>query len=91
MRINKNFDLTNLVGYGFKPVDKEDEDYAISYFDYALDLGHSRRGQFYYLLVKSETRAVFIYASDPDGSGGSLGLKDVIIALVKDNVLVADE
>lgn len=66
----------------FKPIDADfcvDEQETI--FEHlaeeggweAFTLGHSRRGQFYYLL-RNQDGETFIYASKPDGDGGMLDI-----------------
>lgn len=79
----------------FSKVDKEYEEsndnWTLSCYDYSLELGHSRRGQHYYLLVRSllETK-VLIYASEPDGDGGSLELSDILFKLIENRIIVKD-
>ena len=91
MKVKKDIDLTILLDYGFQKIDKEDEkeneNWTIASYDYAYNIGHSRRGQFYYLLVDEATRAIDIYASKPDGSGTSIRLPDVLIRLITDNII----
>lgn len=90
MKINKDYDLEKLLDYGFTKIDQAiqeaDENYTLSVFDYMLEIGHSRRGQFYYLLVSIENRTINIYASDPDGSGGVITAPDVLIKMSVDGV-----
>jgi len=47
------------------------------------EIGHSRRGQTYFLLISSETRELFIYASRPDGSGCEILFPDIVKELIK--------
>ena len=85
MKIKEDFDINLLKNYGFhKPIDYK-EDYTISNSDYILYLGHSRRGQFYYLLVKDKD--LYIYSSKPDGDGGKLLLPDVLLKLFNDGII----
>ena len=91
MKIKEDFDINLLKNYGFhKPIDYNTisydiEDYTISNSDYILYLGHSRRGQFYYLLVKDKD--LYIYSSKPDGDGGKLLLPDVLLKLFNDGII----
>ena len=92
MKLKDGLWIGVLLDYGFVEVDKEeDEDdespYMVDY-DYKFEIGHSRRGQFYYLLVKESTRKIIIYATKPDGSGGVIGCPDVLVKLISDGVIV---
>ena len=91
MKIKDGLDLSILLDYGFEKIDKkaeeENENYTVSYFDYAYNIGHARRGQFYYLLVNEITRVVSIYASEPDGSGTSVLAPNVLIDLIAGGVI----
>lgn len=91
MKVKEGLNLEVLLNYGFQKIDKEeekeDDNYAISYFDYKFNIGHSRRGQFYYLLVDETTRNVAIYASEPDGSGGCVDCPDVLFELFNDGII----
>lgn len=91
MQINPEIEIGILVEkYGFKPTTEDDQDEdngnVVADCDYKYEIGHSRRGQFYYLLVKN--RSLQLYASEPDGSGGKVGCPDVLIRLIKDGILV---
>lgn len=90
MKIREDYNLEKLLDYGFVKIDKEkateNEDWTLSTFDYAFQIGHSRRGQFYYLLVNEKTRVLFIYATEPDGNGGIIQSPDVLIKMTFDNV-----
>jgi hypothetical protein len=90
MIISDSFDLENLSKYGFKKFDIEDCSEEMEYMkiDWVMDLGHSRRGQFYYLIVSQMSLKIF--ASKPDGSGGSLAFPqkalDAILSMKADGV-----
>ena len=90
MIISDSFNLENLSKYGFKKFDIEDCDEEMKYMkiDWVMDLGHSRRGQFYYLFVSQMSLKIF--ASKPDGSGGPLGFPqkavDAILSMKADGV-----
>jgi len=90
MKIKKEFQIENLLNYGFVKTDKEEakenEDYYLMASDYCFEIGHARRGQFYYLLVSDASRYIIVYATEPDGSGGSILLPDVLIKMALDGV-----
>jgi len=50
------------------------------------EIGHSRRGQFYYVLCSYEGE-FSLFASRPDGAGGVVKFPDIIIQLVLDEVI----
>lgn len=85
MRLKDAFKLDVLLEYGFAPIDEhtfgEDEGLIIE-DGYALNLGHSRRGQFYYLIC-NENKQFAIYASKPDGAGAPLALNTIVIQLIE--------
>ena len=91
MKVKEELNLEVLLYYGFTKIDKEEEteneEYTIASYDYRFEIGHARRGQFYYLLVGEKTRDVIIYATDPDGSCGSVMCPDVLIKLYVDGVV----
>lgn len=90
MKIKEDYNIDKLLEYGFEKTDKdqdlEDDDYAVASFDYYFKIGHSRRGQFYYLLITEASRILHILATDPDGSGGIVVCPDVLIKMSIDNV-----
>ena len=89
MKIKEDIDCNELLQYGFYIPSKDDEDnedYNISNSDYVLSFGHSRRGQFYYILIKN--RNVYIYSSKPDGDGGKLLLPYVILTLILEEIII---
>jgi len=79
MKIRKDVDLSR---YGFY-VCENDEEYNI-YTRWVYKIGHSRRGQLYYYFVDDE-RNLKIYASEPDGSGGSVVMDDIILRMYEDD------
>jgi len=92
MKVKDGLDLAILLDYGFTKVDKkyeeEHENYTVSYYDYSYNIGHARRGQFYYILIDEPTRSVTLYASEPDGSGTSIKMPDILIKLITDNIFI---
>lgn len=85
MRIKEGVDLSK---YGFE-VRHSDEDLIIDGV-LSYEIGHSRRGQFYYFVVDDERR-LKIYGSEPDGSPGSLALDGVLLRMFKDGVFEGQE
>ena len=92
MKIKPNVNLNILVNLGFEEVVGETKkEYKNYYGDfdynfenkYAFNLGHSRRGQFYYLLVDKDSREVYIYSTKPDGDGGELLLNNIFFKLLE--------
>ena len=45
-------------------------------------LGHSRRGQFYYLTIKKDNRDLMIYATKPDGDGTHIEIGDILLKMI---------
>ena len=92
MRIKDDFQLEGLIKYGFTKVDPEDYDeYSpILSYEWLFEIGHGRRGQYYYLLVSS-TRSVSLYASEPDGSGAPTCFPDVVFTMFADGILHEDK
>jgi len=91
MKVKDGLDLRILLNYGFEKIDKKEEEekenYTISNFNYKYNIGHARRGQFYYILVNEISINVFLYASEPDGSGTSVSAPDILIDLIIDGVI----
>lgn len=59
------------------------------YYDdlvYIYYIGHSRRGQLYYIIIFNDGK-VMLEATKPDGDGGMIDFPDVIIKLYKDNLI----
>lgn len=48
----------------------------------AYKIGHSRRGQYYYLLCDVNTLNISIIATTPDGAGSNVSLPDVLITWI---------
>jgi hypothetical protein len=87
--------LKVLEPYGFKICDQDWKeghgvlgDYCTLDFHegYVYEIGHSRRGQFYYILVDTSGNLT-LYASEPDGSGSSVNFPDIIIQLILDDIV----
>lgn len=88
MKIKEDLKLEDLVQFGFSKNDDDfkhnnnlDEINPLWWATYIYNIGHSRRGQFYYIIVQ-ENRNVFLYASKPDGDGGFVPLTEKEIYLL---------
>lgn len=92
MKLKEDFNLEKLLDYGFLKIDKQEmmdnEEWTLSVYDYLFEIGHARRGQFYYLLVSEDTRTITLYASEPDGSEGTVYAPDVLIKMSLDSIFV---
>lgn len=96
MKLKSNVKASVLLGYNFHENNEEykedngiDEYHTLNYFKgYVFGLGHSRRGQFYYLLCSYDGQ-FSIYASKPDGSGGILPIfnQKVFSKLFSDSIV----
>lgn len=75
MKLKKGVNPEDLLSLGFSKIDKEEEykqeNYVASDNDYGICIGYSRRGQFYEVYVNS-AGLFSVYATKPDGGGGSL-------------------
>ena len=86
----------DLIPFGFEYIDHaephgdEEPGYVLEGHIMSYYLGHSRRGQMYYLLV-DEALNIRLYASPPDGGGGSLLMPDVLIRLHKAGLIKEGE
>ena len=72
MRLKGAATPKQLLEFGFKKItlDYKANHPAMEFQEgYAYNLGHSRRGQFYYLICSDEG-FFSVFASEPDGSGG---------------------
>lgn len=52
------------------------------------EMGHARRGQYYYLIFNIKENKFYVLASKPDGSGSEKEIPDIIIKLVEDGIVV---
>ena len=87
MKIKAELNLEVLEKYGFELYDNEEVSECFYVDGYAYCIGHSRRGQHYYLLVDSNSREISIYASEPDGSGGSINCPDILLKMFLDGII----
>lgn len=94
MKVKDDVDLAILLKYGFDLFDQEyrecyfeEEDAAYYHEDgYIYNLGHSRRGQFYYIYVGGN-RYFRIYSTRPDGSEDSILLGNVLFDLISAGIV----
>ena len=94
MRLIEDFKIESLGEYGFQELNDDykldnciDEDHELKYQSgWVWEIGHSRRGQFYYLIcdLKSNIR---IFASKPDGSGGTVLAPDILSEMIADGII----
>lgn len=98
MKFNPEKNIEDLTNYGFVKLTSDylheafgdPYDTIYTYEDcYMLNLGHSRRGQFYYFIVHEKGSE--IYASKPDGDGCGISLDNTMIKLIEDKMLIANE
>ena len=79
-----------LTQYGFRKIedtgDEEDETQALG-ADYVFEIGHSRRGQFYYILVFEGTGDIYLFTSRADGDGAMIDAPDVILKMFTDGII----
>lgn len=81
MKLKESVTDKDLQDLGFERIDENnDHDFVYAYYDWALELGYSRRAQFYYVLIKD--RDVSLYASNPDGSGASIPFPSILVKIV---------
>lgn len=86
LKIKDNVVLKELEKFGFFSNFEYDTDYSDDYeFDNKMiyEIGHSRRGQFYFILVDKSTLVLSVYATKPDGSGSSVFMSPVIFDLIQ--------
>ncbi len=88
----------DLIDNGFELYDVEytlykDDDMFIENH-YIYNLGHSRRGQFYFYTIdmRSEDRLINVYASKPDGTGSYVNLDiNLIVDLIDKGLVVEND
>jgi len=54
----------------------------------AYEIGHSRKGQHYYILCNKDTLQLSILATNPDGCGSDIALPDILIEMIKNEDIV---
>jgi hypothetical protein len=89
MKLVDNFLIEDLGQYRFDYYTEEEADEADEFLfanNWVFDIGHSRRGQHYYIIIGKDRR-LNVYGSDPDGSSGQIGLPDVLVDMIRDGVI----
>ena len=91
MKLRPDLDISILKEYGFEEITEEynsKHNYKLEYFKgYAYNLGHSRGGQFYYLICNFD-KVFSIYASEPDGFGSDVKIDNIFFKLINDNIIL---
>jgi hypothetical protein len=54
-------------------------------------LGHSRRGQHYYLTIHPETFEIYVYANEADGRGTHIMIGDVLFRMFEKGMVEESE
>lgn len=98
MKLIEEKSRLSLLDNGFVRYDEEYrrlnncEDRWMPYQDgFIYDIGHSRRGQSYYLFVGDGSLGISILGSEPDGAGGMIGLPNKIIELFENGIICKSE
>ena len=90
MKIKEGLELSVLEKYGFTKIDKEEADKECNYtkavceYEYLID--YSRRGQYYSIFVFIDG-SLSLFASEADGSGGSVAFPNIVFDLIRDNIV----
>ena len=90
MKIKKEYfdNPTKLMELGFsyeKITDGWDDECYETRGKLVYNMGHSRRGQFYYLIIEDDC-TISVFSTTPDGSGTSVLMDDVIIEMFKNDM-----
>ena len=86
LKLKDNVDLKELEKFDFLHQFPYTTDFSDDYeFDNKMfyQIGHSRRGQFYYILVDKTSLEISVYATRPDGSGTSIGVGSILFDLIQ--------
>lgn len=90
MRLKDDFNLTVLEEYGFRKIDKEqaerNDEFLLACYEYQFEMGCSRRGQSYHLVVSKE-KTFHVFATEPDGSGDAVPMPDILIDMALDGII----
>lgn len=94
MKVKNEFLATEqLMGLGFQFMTEEQaeerEEYELE-DKYVYNLGHARRGQFYYITIDIDGE-IRLFASRPDGSGTDIIMSDVLIQMYKLGMIEEDD
>lgn len=86
MKLKEHITHEDLIAAGFEKIDQEEaagrDDPIAADYEYSLKLGYSRRGQWYFVFI-GEDRVLRLYASAPDGDGGSLELPEKMLDVMR--------
>ena len=84
MRLRREFYKESVLAkFGFV-FEKEKLDWAgLLLGRYVCEIGHSRRGQFYYLTIHPETFEIYVYANEADGQGTHIMIGDVLFRMIE--------
>lgn len=94
MKFNKEKNIKDVTKFGFFHIDEirndlDEYDFLFYLKDaYLYSFGHSRRGQYYYMII--ENNNVTLYTSKPDGDGGSVLLDDTIFNMIEQGYLISE-
>lgn len=86
LKIKDSVDLKELEKFGFFSSFEYETDYSEDFeFENTMiyEMGHSRRGQFYFILIDKSSLVMSVYATEPDGSGSDIAMSDVIFDLIQ--------
>ena len=92
MKLKQEITKEQLIELGFfdpnLELSFEDEyDYFNESCSLLYRIGHSRRGQMYYIGIFDETREILLFATKPDGDGGSIEVGDIFTKLIQNNFI----
>jgi hypothetical protein len=54
---------------------------------WVFEIGHSRRGQRYYVIIDKDTNEVQLLATEPDGCGGIINAGDIFKTLIENGFI----
>jgi hypothetical protein len=81
IKLENEFQKSHYVAY---------DDYDGLYYHegcWVFEIGHSRRGQSYYVIINKDTNEVQILATEPDGSGGIINAGDIFKVLIENGFI----
>ena len=76
VKLEDEFQINHYVAY---------DDYDGLYYHegcWVFEIGHSRRGQWYFVIINKDTNEVQLLATEPDGSGGIINAGDIFKTLI---------
>ena len=81
VKLENEFEKSHYVAY---------DDYdGLYYYEgcWVFEIGHSRRGQSYYVIINKNTNEVQLLATEPDGSGGIINAGDIFKVLIENGFI----